>query len=140
MPLDVSQAMVNEILQRSKPAEVRQVETRPLSPDMVSLMGALADGASTTYEIAHNKATEANKAFGFTKNNPLATGAMAAGTGVGMMMIAKLLRKSHPKLAEMLQGPLASRQLAVGLTNFTKDPRGSDRAVSDALNTHTRGY
>lgn len=106
--------------------------SRTLSPNLVSLLGAGADGVSTYNFLAHPRGITKEDNPLLSGGSPFTAGLGAAGMGLGNMALAALIKKKWPSLAETLQAPIAARQLAVGLSNFTDTPNSND-LVSNAM-------
>ncbi len=138
------------------------VRPTTLNPDIASFLAAGADGASTygflrkgiNYPAEHhtdengmsydipalhmNSNMEDNALYAPLKGAPIKTGLAAAGTGISMMALAKLVGKKYPKIGAMLQGQMAGAQLGTAMNNISNDPRGGEGATFDDVATGIR--
>lgn len=143
MPLHIDQRFIDSVVQQQIAAEEAQKAFAPqrasadtprsLSPNTTSLLGSIADAASTYNFLSKGEGSEGNVLLGGLGAKPATAALGAGGMGVGMMALASLVRKKYPKLADTLQGSLASRQLAIGLENTMPNNKSSDQSVTEKV-------
>lgn len=137
MPLNIDPKLIDALVQRQVALEETQHRTAPkastLSPNLVSVLGSVADGASTYHFLSKGEGSEGNALLGGLSAKPLPAALGAAGMGIGAMALASLMRKKFPHLADTLQGGLASRQFAIGLENTMPNNKSSDQSVTEKI-------
>jgi hypothetical protein len=149
MPLNLSQELINPLIQRELAKEQMQERfapraedsapppVKPLSPGLVSALGAGVDAAST-YRFMKNGTGREDNAM-FSHGSPAATAALGAATGpLGYL----LLKRINPKLADMWGSQVGGHQLGIGALNLSEsNPQpGPDKFImnSDERPSSTR--
>lgn len=104
MPLDISQAMVNELMAREPQAQVQQVSPERKGVGTLAKAiygaGAAADAGTTLYGISTGKAHEANPLINWA-GDKVAVPIGAAMEGGAMAVLSKVL-KNHPNVMKAL--------------------------------------
>lgn len=130
MPINIDDELINELVKRQVAEQQtrKRVDTQPedtphqqttLSPTAASIIGALADGASTYSFLKRGTGVEDNAMFGGLKGKPLATALSAAGTGLAAPLLGKLLKGKLPKgVIDALVANMGARTLATAGANF----------------------
>lgn len=100
-------------------------EMEALSPETTHLLGGLMDAGGTYMGMKMKRGKEGNSVINAVANqNPEATGAMALGGFLGSKLLAHLIRKKSPKVADALQANLGAEQMALG-SNWMRRITGS---------------
>lgn len=151
MSLNIDQELINELIKRQiaqeqftappKGESATRQNRSELDPSLMTLLGSLADGAST-YTFMRQGRDEDNALYhkmGVT-HSPIATGAMVAATGPLLELgIKKVLGKRFPSLARALSSQHAAQRVAIAAENFSRNtgrkPESSGTSVDKAI-TH----
>ncbi len=116
------------------PAEPRN-EMDALSPETVHLLGGLLDAGSTYAGMKMGKGREGNSMVNAVANqSPEMTGLTVAGGVLGSKLLAHLIRKKSPKVADALQANLGAQQMGLG-GNWMQRITGSKPRIAGS-----RGY
>lgn len=114
-------------LQRAyNPPAAPRDEMEALSPETTHLLGGILDAAGTYAGMKMGRGKEGNSVINAVAHqNPEATGAMAVGGLLGSKLLAHLLRKKSPAVANALQANLGAEQMALG-SNWMRRITGSN--------------
>jgi hypothetical protein len=104
-----------------------QMPSGPLNPTWLSVLGSIADGASTAHFLSRG-GREDNPLYRGLRGKPWATGLAVAGTGLGELAIARVLEKTWPKLGRVLTSMHAAERIGLAGENVSR-PRGSSSAA-----------
>ncbi len=114
-------------------------EMTPISPGALSMIGGLADAASTYYFLKRGQGSEGNALLGATRGHPEATALGALGGLAATKGVTALVRKVSPRLAEALAANLGALQAAYAVTNMgltrSRGGNASSREYQNAM-TH----
>lgn len=103
-----------------------QPAQQALSPQMANLLGNIVDAASTVQFLAAKSGHEANPLH---LGGPQSLAGVGSSMAVGMAsehMLAKLLRKVAPGVADTLQSGIAAEHLGTGSVNVEKAMRSDN--------------
>jgi len=90
-------------------------EMEALSPETAHLLGGLFDAGTTYAGMKMGKGKEGNTAINAIANqNPEMTGLSVAGGVLGNRLLASLVRKKFPKVADAVQANLGGQQMGLG--------------------------
>jgi len=138
MPLNLNDAMLNELVQREIAKEDRaarfaprpepngSIPVTPLNPALASVGGAALDAISTYRFLKNGTGTEGNALY--AHGSPLSTAAIGAATGP---LVYLLLKQTAPALAKLWGAQVGAHQLGLGALNFDAS---NDRSSFDKLN------
>lgn len=138
MPLDIKQELIDEIVKRKILEEEYKGKTErspvtptSLNPTIASLLGTGSDAATTYKFLKDGSGTEDTKMYSGLNNDPLKTSLAVAGSGLGGLLLSKLIGKKFPKLGESLLGGMAGYQMSVAGHNIG----ALGQSPEDMLNT-----
>lgn len=162
MPIQIDQHLIDDLVKRQiehdtvgRTASSPSTE-RGLTPSMLALLGAAADGTSTYGFLKQSQNHQAqipflpkssgpihhedNAMYGLLKNNPVATGLSVAGTGlIGAILARKILGKRFPKIADALIANQGANQIGlagrnIGGAGFVNgQPASSAESYNDSI-------
>lgn len=131
MPLNLDGPLTQELLIRqAQEPTVSPEQQNDLSPTLLALLGAAADGASTYGFLKSGTGKEGNRAL--SGMSPLGAGIGAASSGLAGVGLAKLLGKKFPKLADALIANQGARQIGLAAENISS-PGVTYKDSSDGL-------
>ena len=113
----------------------RGQDVSPMNPYLASLLGGLADTASTYAFLKRGTASEDNALVAGLADKPGQMAGMGAAVNVALPLLLKhTLGKAHPKIAEALAANQGALQMGYGAINTqnTLTPRGPQ---GDSRNT-----
>jgi len=111
-----------------------------MSPEILSLIGAITDSAGTYKMLKSGTGVEGNPLYSSLNNDPLKTSLAVAGTSLGIGGIASLIGKKYPKLANAIKSNMGASQLALGSSNFARsaNSKSADEDWRDTLSHYRR--
>lgn len=128
------------------PRQPPETRTERLDPEMLALLGGLADAGSTYAFLKRGSGTESNAMFGGLKTaqgpipmaprpaKALATAAGVAGASLGVKGIRALLRKAGKGgLADTLAGVQGANQIGLAGLNLLPRTNSSDQAYIEKV-------
>ena len=123
------------LMEQINPPAPPRDEITALSPETLHMLGGLLDAGGTYAGMKMGRGKEGNTMINAVAHqNPEATGAMALGGFLGSKLLAHLIRKKSPGLADALQANLGAEQMSLG-SNWTRRIVGSKPGMG-GFNTH----
>jgi hypothetical protein len=122
------------------------VNRQSLHPELLALIGSLADAGSTYSFLKRGTGVEDNMAFAGANNRPFKTAAGVAGSALGSMGGRWLLRKAGFKgIADLLARHGGGQQLGLAGQNLQFDLSGripirSDTELQQKIHEHIGGF
>jgi hypothetical protein len=110
-----------------------------LNPTVAAILGAVADGASTYNMLKRGSMVEDNAMFSGI-GSPAATGLAAAGTGLAVPLLARLLKGKLPKgIIDPIVANMGARTLGVAGSNFDGGGVSSFDQLNNAITRNVTG-
>lgn len=152
MPIHIDPQLIDSLVKRQIEHDTAQRTMTPapsqppgdLSPKLLALLGAAADGASTYSFMRDGSGNEDNALYRPLGKSPLATGLAVAGTGIASTaLIHKILGKRFPVIAGALIANQGANQIGLAGRNLAGDhsiegatvstPDSYNRSVTQAI-------
>lgn len=111
-----------------------------LDPELVALLGGIADAGSTYSFLKRGTGSEGNPIYKGLGNNPLATASSVFGSSLALKGLRSLMRRGGSKwdaVADILAATEGNARLGVAANNLRLVPRSNDaeQAYQDQINS-----
>lgn len=143
MPLNVDPELLNELVKRQVMEQQMDERFAPreasspvlpttMSPSTLSVLGGIADGA-TTYQFLKNGTSSESNAM-LNGLSPAQTGLAVAGMGAGSALLSKVLKKKLPSsVIDAILANLGARQTVMAASGVDPDRSESGFGVANRL-------